>query len=110
MSTINLTEERMCKCENVEIGSYSNQITLHFPWSGEPMGIDRCIAKEVAKLWNKGIKTTGCCCGHGKTEAYIGVVDEDIQKMKDMGYEVQYNFLAPDSEDSFKLRSGNHNW
>jgi hypothetical protein len=34
-----------------------------------------------------GIVTTGCCCGHNKIFAYIGVAWESIEKMKELGYE-----------------------
>lgn len=52
-------------------------------------------------MWNNGIRTTGCCCGHGVREPYIGVIEEDIQKMKDMGYIVAPNQFDLRREDSF---------
>ena len=91
----------MCGCVNVEMGSYDNQVTVIFPWSKELMGIDRCIVDEVFDLWCLGIKTTGCCCGHNKVEAHIGVTDEFIDKMKELGYKVQHNPSRPNDEDSF---------
>jgi hypothetical protein len=49
-----------------------------------------------------GIKTTGCCCGHGNINmAYIGVRFEDIDKMKELGYKVYFNHHRPNDEDSF---------
>ncbi len=33
-----------------------------------------------------GIKTTGCCCGHGYTLGFIEVTDESIEDMKRLGY------------------------
>lgn len=40
--------------------------------------IDRCMVDQIIELNRAGIKTTGCCCGHGKTEPtivmYSGVV------------------------------------
>mgnify|MGYP001116736770 CR=1 FL=1 len=41
---------------------------------------------EIEELWRKGIRTTGCCCGHGIWLGFIEVVDEDITKMEQMGY------------------------
>jgi len=64
--------------------------------------LDRCIAEEVMSLWRIGITTTGCCCGHGKPISYIGVAFKDIQIMKDLGYELAYNPIRPNDEDSFK--------
>ena len=78
-----------------------------FPWEDdsekEPMtvSIDKCLLPEILKLWEMGIKTTGCCCGHGKDKPFIGVDFDDIQKMKDLGYEVFYNKCRPNDEDSF---------
>lgn len=78
-----------------------------YPWEDdsmkEPMtvSIDKCLLPEILGLWEMGIKTTGCCCGHGKHEPFIGVDFDDIQKMKDLGYEVYHNEYRPNDEDSF---------
>ena len=78
-----------------------------FPWEDDSMktskmvSIDKCLLPEILELWEMGIKTTGCCCGHGKLEPFIGVDFDDIQKMKDLGYEVYYNEHRPNDEDSF---------
>lgn len=64
--------------------------------------IDKCLLPEILELWEMGIKTTGCCCGHGKKEfAYIGVDEKDIGRMKEMGYKVWHNSCRPNDEDSF---------
>ena len=88
----------MCKCKNVELGSYDNQIELEAPSHmknrqigscmtiGEIICVDKCIADEVQSLWDKGITTVGCCCGHNKIYSYIKVDTPDIQKMFDLGY------------------------
>ena len=49
--------------------------------------VDECIADEVNQLWDKNIHTCGCCCGHNKDIGFIQVVDEDIIKMQELGYE-----------------------
>lgn len=78
-----------------------------FPWEDDndkevtTVSIDKCLLPEILTLWEQGIKTTGCCCGHGKQDAFIGVDFDDIQKMKDLGYEVCHNPCRPDDEDSF---------
>lgn len=100
------------KCKDVDYGSYSCAYTIYLPWlcsfdandvQTEPkcVAIDKCLLPEIISLWEMGIKTTGCCCGHGKHEAYIGVEFDDIQKMKDLGYKIHHNSLRPDDEDSF---------
>lgn len=103
----------MCNCKNIAIGSYDNQVVItNLPYhmlayvsnrngSRDSICLDACIAEEVQDLWSLGITTTGCCCGHNKLPAFIGVIDDDIPKMKAMGYEVHFNPSRPDDEDSF---------
>lgn len=110
------TDKIKCNCINIEIGSYHNQVEVvdlpnqmidYRAKQGLPFSvcIDACIVDEVKELWDKGITTTGCCCGHNKVDGYIGVIDSDIPKMKNMGYKVQYNELRPNDEDSFIPKS-----
>lgn len=49
--------------------------------------VDICISNEITDLWNKGIKTMGCCCGHGSELGFIQVADDFILKMEQLGYE-----------------------
>lgn len=79
----------MCECENIEVGSYGNQVTLEAPeWSSkEEICIDACLDVEIQGLWDRGIQTTGCCCGHNKLQPYICVKDEFIDNMENLGYD-----------------------
>lgn len=100
----------MCDCKDIEFGSYGNQIAVPYPPHMRKKGngwaaIDRCLLPEILKLWWRGIETTGCCCGHNKQPAFIGVIDRDIPEMKRMGYEVQHNTMRPGDEDSFTAKS-----
>lgn len=73
----------------------------------EAVELDVCMVEEIYGLWKLGIRTTGCCCGHGKTKGYIGVIEDDIERMKELGYEVQPNGTYDDGtirEDSFNLK------
>ena len=100
-------------CADIPFQTYECCYHITLPWlckhpweddsKKEPMTvtIDKCLLPEILKLWEMGIKTTGCCCGHGKIEPFIGVDFDDIQKMKDLGYKVHYNQCRPDDEDSF---------
>jgi len=99
----------MCNCKNIEIGSYDNTVALKAPdWSSKnTICVDLCLKEEILHLWSIGIRTTGCCCGHNKVEGFIGVIDVDIPKMKELGYQVQYNSCRPNDEDSFKPKSIN---
>lgn len=121
------------KCKDVHSGTYSCSYGIDLPYlhsssfveNDEPkykgVSIDKCLIYEVLKLWENGIKTTGCCCGHGNKDlAYIGVQDESIPKMKELGYSVIKNTFRPNSEDTFKpktkleyydeINKGFHRW
>lgn len=96
------------KCNDIGFGTYDCAYNIMPPFkcgfSNEYkyVAIDKCLIKEIIDLWEKGIHTTGCCCGHGnKNKAFIGVDFEDIPKMKALGYEVQFNSCRPNDEDSF---------
>lgn len=111
-----LKETSGCFCVNVEVGSYDHQVEItalpaHMVEYKKKQGgaisicLDLCIEKEVSELWYAGITTTGCCCGHKKIDPYIGVIDEDIPRMKELGYKVAPNNLHPGREDSFFPKS-----
>lgn len=84
-------------------------ITLHYNNPDheikEAVSIDKCLVDEIKELWKFGIVTTGCCCGHKQNLPYIGVEDEFIQTMKDMGYVVLTNPHGEDRQDSFYPKS-----
>lgn len=102
----------MCNCKNILPQSYDNQVELPRPLhmaervegsASDTICIDRCLSEEIKQLWSLGIITTGCCCGHNNENVfpYIGVIDECIEVMKELGYAVQTNPLYPEREDSF---------
>ena len=96
----------MCKCNGVEFGSYDNIVTVTAPpqiKNKKAICLDACIAREVQHLWSLGIVTTGSCCGHNKTPdvSFIGVIYDDIEAMKNMGYTVRHNPSRPGDQDSF---------
>lgn len=97
----------MCKCKNIEIQSYDRQTSMKMPTWRRKDGwvcIDTCLVQEIAELWQLWIKTTWCCCWHNRKDWvpwFIGVIDQDIQKMKDLWYKVQENPCRPWDEDSF---------
>lgn len=69
--------------------------------SKEWISIDIDILHEILYLWKLGIRTTGCCSGHGIQKGYIGVWEEDIDKMLEMGYEIAPNSTDKTRRDSF---------
>lgn len=36
--------------------------------------VDSCIVPALLAIWDRGIKTSGCCCGHGSGSGVIGLV------------------------------------
>lgn len=106
--------EDWCTCENVDFGSYGNQVELTPPqdinimsWDGQRKNtvcVDACLAKEIQYLWSKGVMTSGCCCGHKKEAPYIGVFPESESKMLDLGYEF-YEWSTPGRTDTYKPKT-----
>lgn len=101
-------------CKDIGFGTYKCTYHIMLPWLTknpcDPEGelreympaVDKCLVAEVINLWEMGIKTTGCCCGHGDQEfAFIGVEPEYIPRMKALGYKVKFNACRPNDEDSF---------
>lgn len=100
-------------CSDIKYGSYDCSYNVMLPYKvKDPVNpekmktkivcIDKCLVKEVIELWELGIKTTGCCCGHSNPDnSYIGVEPEYIERMKSLGYKVRFNPCRPDDEDSF---------
>ncbi len=109
----------MCKCVNINIQEYNNttiinklpiQMVYHMDKVNgkenrpHSICIDNCILQEIIELWDENITTTGCCCGHNKLEPYIGVIDNDIDKMINMGYTIQFNPMRPEDNDTFNIK------
>lgn len=102
------------KCSDIHFGTYDCVYNImlpykvKFPWEDDSqlttktVAIDKCLLPEILSLWEQGIKTTGCCCGHGQSsKAFIGVKPEFIPRMKELEYTVYYNSCRPNDEDSF---------
>lgn len=105
-----MNKRKFSKRCNVPMGSYLHCKKIKLPKhmkeylsykNATHVSIDACLIPEIKKLWRKGIRTTGCCCGHNSIRGYIGVDFDDIEKMKNMGYKVAFNNGRPDDEDSF---------
>ena len=94
-------------CNDICFGTYECAYNIQTPWRSDDgvahmICVDKCLLPEILKLWEMGIRTTGCCCGHGDQKmAFIGVRNDFIPKMKSLGYKVQHNNCRPDDEDSF---------
>lgn len=69
-------------CKNVPFGSY-----CYYEKIPElDICVDKCLVEEIKSLNHQGIKTIGCCCGHGKLDAYIQVSKNSVKQMYELGY------------------------
>ena len=94
------------KCSDIRFGTYDCAYNIDVPWKvdgkAKEVAVDKCLLHEIQSLWERGIKTTGCCCGHGNPNcAFLGVKENHINEMKALGYVVWYNSCRPNDEDSF---------
>ncbi|RFM30042.1 hypothetical protein DXN05_03460 [Deminuibacter soli] len=53
------------------------------------VSIDPCIVECIKELWENGIETTGCCCGHRRQRAWVNVASSSYEKMYELGYELK---------------------
>ena len=84
-------------CADSPIGEYKCQVEIRFSAQSErkPICVDTCLQYEIHELiFKHNVNTIGCCCGHGRKQAYIQVSPQSVQKMHDLGYEP-----LPESED-----------
>ena len=76
-------------CKYSPIGEYRcyKHVKIKRGFLGDLIAVDVGLAHEVDELIHKhGISTVGCCCGHGKMNAFIQVADQSVQKMHELGY------------------------
>lgn len=86
-------------CPN-EYGIYQAMVNLEIPphLKAENGGkytekthvdIDKCLVNEIKHLWDVGIRTYGCCCGHGIDRGMINVDERDANRMVELRYEYE---------------------
>jgi hypothetical protein len=110
--------QHRCMCRNVEIGSHRVSVLMRLPPHMSDLEemrvandlspyitVDACLVEEIRDLWDAGIRTSGCCCGHNQVPGFIGVYGGDIPKMHALGYIPQWNALYPEREDGFYPKS-----
>jgi len=93
-----------CICNiNTKFGSWEQTVKLKAPkWSSkEYIWIDKCLVEEIEHLWDIGIITLGCCCGHKQTLPMINVEEQQYDKMIELGYTLLTNPHGKDRKDSF---------
>lgn len=85
------TMRRDCVCKYSPVGEYKCYVELKFSQQSgaKSICVDTCLQDEIWRLNKKyGIRTIGCCCGHGVTTPYIQVApdDDNIEQMHLLGY------------------------
>lgn len=109
----------MSKCNKIKLGSNDCAYEIFLPWKckfdwekelerkPKCIAIDKCLLPEIIKLWELGIKTTGCCCGHGDyLKAFISVQEKYIMHMLYLGYTYHAcanNFFIPKTELNYSF-------
>jgi hypothetical protein len=68
----------MSHCINVKNISINDRI----------VPIDSCIVDEIQKLIENGVKTLGCCCGHGRFSPECLIRETSSKICKELGYSV----------------------
>ena len=98
----------MCKYGNQVVVDIPNSIELRYNSPDreirKTVSVDSCLVDLIQELWSQGIKTTTCCCGHfGKFPSHIGVENQFIDQMRELGY-VNDLINSPDRSDLFLLK------
>lgn len=90
----------LCNCDGTEeFGDYTRMAIIKH--KDKSIQVDECLKEEIEFLLNENITTISSCCGHGKTQGYIAVIDSDIDKMKELGYKKHINPNYPSSNNFF---------
>lgn len=71
----------MCDCYSYN-GDFGSELPVvlnpneYFDWDNETkkVPVDACIAEEIKALWEAGIWTRGCCCGHNGKYGNLNVI------------------------------------
>ena len=82
---------RKTVCAHSKIGEYKCYVPIRFSaQSGHcDICVDTCLQDEVFNLIRKrGVTTIACCCGHGRKQGFIQVIEQDVEDMLMLGYEM----------------------
>ena len=66
-------------CADSPIGEYRCQVEIRFSAQSErkSFSVDTCLQHEIHELiFKHKVNTIGCCCGHGRKQAYIQVSEQ----------------------------------
>lgn len=72
----------------------------------QTINVDDCIAQEIVFVNSMGIRTEGCCCGHGTEEPSAIIKPSCVNKAKKLGYKPEFNHeLGHGGQWSINLKS-----
>jgi hypothetical protein len=82
----------MKQCKDVKNDEYECGYGVCVPWSDHIATIDKCLIMEIISLWECGIKTYGCCCGHNQKgiPPYIDIEPDHLEEAQAIGYELVF--------------------
>lgn len=86
MTDQNTPASPLCRCVDVAAGTFTHTVLMVDPFTGKQVGIDVCIATEIAELWHLSIRTMASCCGHGKYTPSVSVLPEHDPMMPRLGF------------------------
>ena len=80
---------------------HGNQVAVKAPnWSGkESISIDSCIVDQIQALWDAGVVTQGCCCGHNQRECSV-IIEHHFEPFD---ISIAYDILNRDIERRWHL-------
>ena len=62
----------------------------------QTINVDDCIAQEIVFINSIGIRTEGCCCGHGAESPLAIIKPSSVNKAKEAGYKPEFNYELGD--------------
>lgn len=63
-----------------------------YPDGWHPIAVDSCLAPTIREMNERGIITTGCCCGHGNGNGFIGVATESAKLLSEWCFETGHSY------------------
>jgi hypothetical protein len=59
----------MCDCKSYnrpDWGGTNEEVLIYNPFDSRMIPVDPCIAETIRALWDAGVVTCACCCGHNQ--------------------------------------------
>lgn len=79
----------MCKWGTDKLIHVIHRNNEYIPDGWHEIAVDACIADYVQEMNDRGIITTGCCCGHFKGDSVVTVATKSQDLLDLFGYAYQ---------------------